>query len=237
MTLHYRSTGAQVQFGAKADISSAVGATTTVNVSGSHIARHGTTGGSGGKAFSGSKFPEPVARYQAFVELTLTLKDGDRTRTLPVVVPADVLIPLDHTTAETILDTHTRRYETHPDGPFTHLDLPKHPDVNVSDVIGKLTEHELQPNTVWLPHTQDPVTNHEFEQAVRQFPGDDHFFTLAYHSSRSDGAPTWRGHPIGARDLADVLIGLHDNGKWRRAARSGWWPATRAAASTPTPSS
>ncbi|MEV7187783.1 hypothetical protein [Kitasatospora sp. NPDC093102] len=85
----------------------------------------------------------------------------------------------------------------------------------IDEMVTVLTTRHGPAGVHWLldPAT-DPTERTGTLDAITHFPRDDRFFVLASHVQRSDGAPSWRGHPVAAAELAQVLTRLRHEGTW-----------------------
>jgi hypothetical protein len=66
---------------------------------GQYRSREATSHSTAGRVLANAKIPTPTVIYDAYVRVTITLKNGSRTRDVTGVIPAEIGIPLAETTA------------------------------------------------------------------------------------------------------------------------------------------
>ena len=67
---------------------------------------YGVARTNGGRVIASAKFNTPMARYDGYAEVTLTFRNGDRTRQESGIVPVTIDIPVQETTAGTVPSDH-----------------------------------------------------------------------------------------------------------------------------------
>ena len=95
---HWWTAGAQANAGAKAVMPGAQ-VTGALNMGGTRRSRDGVRNTVTGYAMNTAIYPEPVARYEGYVSVTVTLRRGDRQRTFTGLAPVGLSIPLAETVA------------------------------------------------------------------------------------------------------------------------------------------
>ncbi|MGW2250924.1 scabin-related ADP-ribosyltransferase [Kitasatospora sp. NPDC001660] len=80
-----------------------------------------------------------------------------------------------------------------------------------SDAIAEALATPVGNGAHWLadPAQRELPVGTQLREALGRLPHDPGAFTVAYHSTRPDGVPTWNGEPVSVADAVAALVKLH----------------------------
>ncbi|MFJ7277025.1 hypothetical protein [Kitasatospora sp. NPDC098663] len=212
--LDWRRWNAQGQLGAKFGTKGAAEFTVGVVGGGGHRWREGPSAGSSGKTVANAKIPTPAARYVGQAEVQLTFRDGDRTETVKGLVPIEMEIPISETTVAQSVSNHRVLYSVlHPEGQT--ISRGSTSDAVAEALATPLPGTDNQVHLLADLNERDQAGSREVMRALARLPRDPNYFTVAYHSRRPDGAPTWLGRELSPEEMAGALLRLAEGGQWQ----------------------